>query len=113
MWAKNMISIILPTYNERDCIAKLVEEIEKVMDVDLYEILVVDDSSPDGTSDLMRLRFDGIENRHVVTRYTDHGLVNSINHGISTSKGSICIWMDADMSMSICRRRRQCLTMSR
>jgi dolichol-phosphate mannosyltransferase len=65
-----------------------------------YELIVIDDNSPDGTSDLIRARFDGVENRTLVTRLANHGLVNSINEGLSRSNGSICVWMDADMSMS-------------
>lgn len=95
-----MISIILPTYNERDCIYDLVESIENIMEAYEYELLVVDDNSPDGTSDFIRTKFEGVKHHHLVTRYTNRGLVNSINEGISKSKGNICAWMDSDLSMS-------------
>jgi dolichol-phosphate mannosyltransferase len=43
--------IIIPTYNERNNIIPLIEEIEKYLNTD---ILVMDDSSPDGTGDAVR-----------------------------------------------------------
>ena len=42
-------SIILPTYNERDNIVKLVENIKKLNLEQSFEILIVDDNSPDKT----------------------------------------------------------------
>ena len=43
------LSIILPTYNERDNILKLVNNIEDLFTNLSYEIIIVDDNSPDGT----------------------------------------------------------------
>ena len=49
-----MISIILPTYNEKEIIVPLIEAIAEVfsqMKKQLFEIIVVDDNSPDCTSE--------------------------------------------------------------
>ena len=43
------ISIILPTYNEKDNIVRLVETIKKLNLEQTFEILIIDDNSPDGT----------------------------------------------------------------
>ena len=43
------ISIILPTYNEKDNIVKLVNSIKNLKLNCSHEILIVDDNSPDGT----------------------------------------------------------------
>ena len=43
-------SIILPTYNERENIVPLIRAIDRVLSFD-HEIIVVDDNSPDGTSE--------------------------------------------------------------
>lgn len=96
----NKISIILPTYNEKDNIVVLIEEIAKELGDRDYEIIVVDDNSPDGTS----LKVEEVMNRfsklRLLTRISDRGLVPSIKDGIKVSRGNICIWMDADLSMS-------------
>ena len=43
------VSVVLPSYNEKDNIAEAIERIEKSLGSKLLEILVVDDNSPDGT----------------------------------------------------------------
>ena len=69
-----MISIILPTYNERDCIYDLVESIENVMEAYEYELLVVDDNSPDGTGDMADEFAAKHEYVHVLHRKDKNGL---------------------------------------
>ena len=43
------VSIILPTYNEKDNIFLLVNSIKKNLKKNNYEIIIVDDNSPDNT----------------------------------------------------------------
>ncbi|MEO1969849.1 MAG: glycosyltransferase, partial [Sphingomonadaceae bacterium] len=43
------LAIILPTLNERDNIAPLIERIEDALGPEGWEVLVVDDNSKDGT----------------------------------------------------------------
>ena len=50
---KNKISVILPTYNEAENIRSIREIISKELEKKNYEIIVVDDNSPDGTSELV------------------------------------------------------------
>ena len=53
------VSVVLPTFNERDNICDLAEAIRRELTPTgcRYEILVVDDSSPDGTADVVRAHF--------------------------------------------------------
>ena len=44
--------IIIPTYNERENITKMVERV--MADELMFDLLIVDDGSPDGTADLVR-----------------------------------------------------------
>lgn len=50
------VSVVLPTYNERDNICDLIDAICRELQPSGYsfEILVVDDSSPDGTAEVVR-----------------------------------------------------------
>ena len=49
----NKISIILPTYNEKDNIGQLIDELSDHLSGKEFEIIVVDDNSPDGTSEVV------------------------------------------------------------
>jgi len=97
---KTRISIILPTYNEAGNIILLIEQIVEELTNEDYEIIVVDDNSPDGTSNLVQQAILKFPNLRLLTRTSDKGLVPSIREGIEKSRGSICIWLDADLSMS-------------
>ncbi len=45
----NKVSVILPTYNEKDNVLPLILDIQNQLNNQEYEIIVVDDDSPDGT----------------------------------------------------------------
>jgi len=48
------LSIVVPTFNERDNVEKLIEHIERALPDVRWEILFIDDDSPDGTADVVR-----------------------------------------------------------
>jgi dolichol-phosphate mannosyltransferase len=54
------VSVVLPTYNERDNICDLIDAIRHELAPTgyAYEVLVVDDSSPDGTAEVVRRRYN-------------------------------------------------------
>ena len=89
-----MISVILPTYNEKDNIKKLINEIlANVKDV---EIIVVDDDSPDLTwKEVQKIKK---KNVRVIRRIKEKGLPSAIARGIKESKGDVVVWMDCDLS---------------
>lgn len=94
------LSIILPTFNERENIVPLVTRLREEMgDLgDGLEILVVDDSSPDGTVEAVRQAFSDDRRIRVVVRPADRGLANSIREGIEKSNGDIVLVMDTDFN---------------
>jgi len=94
-----MVSVILPTYNEVDNIRQIIPMIhETLVAAGLeFEIIVVDDDSPDGTArEASRLaaRFPVV----VCKRVGDRGLATAVLKGFELSKGEICVVMDSDMS---------------
>ena len=93
-----MLSIILPTYNERENITPLVEAILGVVSEEI-ELLIVDDDSPDRTWEVVEAlerRFQGVR---LIRRRGKKGLTASLNEGLLRSKGKKLLWMDADFSM--------------
>ena len=50
------LAIVIPTYNEAETIPSLIKELfEKIKQiVEKLDVLIVDDSSPDGTADIVR-----------------------------------------------------------
>ena len=92
------ISFILATYNEKQTIVTLVERVLSVLGSDL-EVIVVDDSSADGTADLVR---DIADSRvKVIERKKGRGLASAYMRGIIESRGDIICWMDADGCMPV------------
>jgi len=91
-----MISIILPTYNERENLKKIVTEIFSTVK-NGTEVIVVDDNSPDGTGDLAE-ELAKKYNLKVIHRPKRLGLSPAVIEGFKIAKGSIIGVMDADLS---------------
>ncbi len=92
------LSVIIPTYNEAENIGEILRAIQRNLNYyDIkWEIIVVDDNSPDGTMDIVQSF--GHENIRVLVRTTDRGLSQSVVHGFKHAKSDICVVMDADFS---------------
>ena len=95
----NKISVILPTYNESENIMPMIEQITDHLKDEDYEIVVVDDDSPDGTSQIVKNAMKNYPNLRILIRNGNKGLVSSIKDGLEISTGDVCLWMDADLSM--------------
>jgi dolichol-phosphate mannosyltransferase len=94
------VSVVLPTFNEKDNIVALVEELRWRFRArgHSYEILVIDDQSPDGTASLVTRAFADDPCVHVTIRHSNRGLAYSIRQGIERSAGAIVLVMDADFN---------------
>lgn len=90
-----MVSIIIPTYNEKENIIPLIDEVLK--SVPDAEIIVVDDDSPDMTWKLVK-EYDN-PNVKLIRRTGQRGLATAIDRGLKEAKGNVISWMDADMCM--------------
>eukprot|EP01122_Echinamoeba_exundans_P012453 TRINITY_DN5202_c0_g1_i1.p1 TRINITY_DN5202_c0_g1~~TRINITY_DN5202_c0_g1_i1.p1 ORF type:complete len:247 (-),score=36.69 TRINITY_DN5202_c0_g1_i1:7-747(-) len=95
-------SILLPTYEEREnlpIIIWLITETFRKTEYD-YEVIIIDDNSPDGTQDVaVELQKLYGEDRIVLRpRPGKLGLGTAYIHGIKHATGNYIIIMDADMS---------------
>lgn len=92
-----MISIILPTYNEKENIEKLILEILRTVGNSI-EIVVVDDYSPDRTWEIVEKITHQHSNVKLILRKNIRGLASAVAEGIQNAKGDILVWMDCDFS---------------
>ncbi len=93
-------SIILPTYKEKDNIVELINAIFAALEpcALAYEVVVVDDNSPDGTAEAVRQNFGGDGRVKLFVRTTERGLATAIRYGIDHSDGEIVVSMDTDFN---------------
>ena len=92
-----MISIIVPTYNESDSVTPLTEQIDGVLSGRDYEIVFVDDDSPDGTAEKVSSISDTFPVKAVVRKEGKRGLAPSVVDGFDHVTGEIVVVMDADL----------------
>jgi len=91
-----MVSIIIPTYNESKNLLELVERIHKCLSVQ-YELIVVDDGSPDGTG-LLAQKLVTEYPIKVIHRSGKLGLSSAVLEGFKLATGELICVMDADLS---------------
>lgn len=90
------VSVVVPTYNERETLSELVGRLHQALGSG-YEVVVVDDSSPDGTADLAR----ELGRQHpvrVLQRPGKLGLGSAVLEGARAASGRWVVVMDADLS---------------
>src|SRR5580658_9885713 len=91
------VSVILPTYNEREAFELLYPTLAPIVLQLGGEIVIVDDGSPDGTSAYAR-SLTGPPTCAVVDRPGERGLASAVLAGIDRARGDVLVVMDADGS---------------
>ncbi|KAL8172168.1 hypothetical protein V2J09_023972 [Rumex salicifolius] len=97
---RNKYSIIVPTYNERLNIALIVYLIFKHLREYDFEVIIVDDGSPDGTQDVIKQlqQVYGEDRILLRARPKKLGLGTAYVHGLKHASGNFVVIMDADLS---------------
>lgn len=100
--AHNKYSVILPTYNEKRNLPILVYLLAKTFDEHKldWEVVIVDDASPDGTQEVARelITIFGQEHIQLRPRAGKLGLGTAYVHGLKFVTGNYVFIMDADFS---------------
>lgn len=105
--SQSLVCTVLPTYNERDNIVPLMQGILAGA-ITPHLVLVVDDNSPDGTSEAVTeaatyLNTNPERQIVLLRRVGEKGLTSAIQRGIDeaihTHHAAIVTWMDCDLSM--------------
>ncbi len=94
-----MISIVIPTYNEKENLEPLVTQVAAALSTinGQAEILIVDDDSPDGTAaeaERLAQKFPV----SVLVRKNERGLATAVLAGFDRARGDVVGVMDADLS---------------
>ena len=97
---KPSLSIILPTYNERRNISILVPSLVRAFASIPLEIIIVDDSSPDGTGEEVLRLAQETPNLRLITRKEKTGIGSALRHGYSQAQHDIILSCDSDLSFS-------------
>lgn len=91
------VSVIIPTYNEAGTIRTVVDRCRSVLRNYPFEIIVVDDDSPDNTWQLVRETYRGNASVRAVRRTDDRGLATAVARGFREASREVCVVMDADL----------------
>ena len=90
-------SIIIPVYKEFNNIEKLYLKIRKYLKGNIYEVIFVDDSSNDGTEELLKKIKKRYENFNFIIRKKNRDLSQSCFDGIKKAKYDYIQIMDGDL----------------
>src|SRR5438093_12778196 len=89
-----VLSVIVPTYNEAGSLPPLVDRLAAAMAGRDWELVVVDDGSPDGTADLAE-RLAPARPVRVLRRAGKAGLASAVIAGMKEARGDTLVVMDA------------------
>lgn len=94
------LSLVVPTYNESRNIRNLVEQLTAHLNADVgdgYEIIIVDDDSPDQTWRIAQAIADKDPRIKVIHRRGERGLSSAVVRGWQSARGTILAVIDADL----------------
>ncbi len=95
-----LLSLVIPTFNERKNIPKIVSQLSQILDEVIpgaYELVVVDDNSPDGTWQLAAELMPQYPQLRVMRRVEERGLSTAVIRGWQASRGEVLGVIDADL----------------
>ncbi|MEO7786663.1 MAG: glycosyltransferase family 2 protein [Sphingomicrobium sp.] len=91
------LGVVIPVLNEAANIAPLIDRIAAALDGIVWEALIVDDNSPDGTSDVARVAASRDPRIRIVQRIGRRGLSSAVIEGMLASAAPVLAVIDGDM----------------
>jgi len=93
------LSVVVPLFNEVECVPPLVAEVGAALDaLDLSaEVIVVDDGSTDGSFDALRLACAREPRLRIVRLARNYGQTAALAAGFAESRGDVVVSLDADL----------------
>lgn len=93
-------SVVIPTYKERDNIENLVRVLSQLLDATIpenYELIVVDDDSPDRTWEVAQALTTDYPQLRVMRRQHERGLSSAVIRGWQAARGQVLAVIDGDL----------------
>ncbi|MEA5620347.1 glycosyltransferase [Cronbergia sp. UHCC 0137] len=94
------LSLVIPTYKERDNIDRVVRILSELLDQVLlgkYELIIVDDDSPDHTWEVARSLISEYPQLRVMRRQQERGLSSAVIRGWQVARGQVLGVIDGDL----------------
>jgi dolichol-phosphate mannosyltransferase len=91
------LSVIVPTFNERDNVPTLVKRLDAALSGIAWEVIFVDDNSPDGTSDVVRALAQTDARVRCIRRVGRRGLSGACIEGMLASSAPCAAVIDGDL----------------
>lgn len=100
---KPYLSVIIPAYKEEHRIGKTLVELDKYFSKQnyTYELIVVNDGSPDKTSDVVKSYQNLVKNLKLIDNEKNHGKGYVTRQGMLEAKGEYRIYIDADNAITM------------
>jgi dolichol-phosphate mannosyltransferase len=91
------LTIVVPTYCEAENVEPLIEALDTALAGIRWEVIFVDDDSPDGTSNLVRQRGERDSRVRAIRRIGRRGLAGAVIEGMLAAAGKIVAVIDGDL----------------
>jgi dolichol-phosphate mannosyltransferase len=91
------LSVVIPTYNERGNVAELIKRLDATLKGIAWEVIYVDDNSPDGTADAVKTIARTDPRVRCLRRVGRRGLAGACIEGMLSSSAPFVAVMDADL----------------
>ena len=91
------LSIVIPTYSERENIPLLIAQLKAALDGERWEVIFVDDDSPDGTPEVIAACARECQSVRLLHRIGRRGLSSACIEGMMASQAPIVAVMDGDL----------------
>src|SRR6266571_8019245 len=91
------LSVVVPTFNERDNVTRLYQKLQATLQGVAWEVIFVDDNSPDGTWDVVRGLARQDSRVRCIRRIGRRGLSGACIEGILASSAPCAAVIDADL----------------
>src|SRR5947209_3037082 len=92
-----LLSVVVPTFNERANVEEIVARLGRVLANVAWEVIFVDDDSPDGTAELVKAMAAGDARVRCLKRVGRRGLAGACVEGMLASSAPYVAVMDADL----------------
>lgn len=97
---KKLISVIVPAYNEEECVDELASRLSKVMKSEIrydFEVLIIENGSSDGTWEKLKIIAQGDSRFKILKLSRNFRMDGGLTAGLENVSGDACVLMTADL----------------